>query len=38
MRFVAVRSLENQATLMRDKTREMLVLQRTQLLNGLRGQ
>jgi transposase len=37
MRFVAVRSLENQATLMRHKTREMLVSQRTQLLNGLRG-
>jgi transposase len=34
MRFVAVRSLENQATLMRHKTREMLVSQRTQLLNG----
>jgi transposase len=32
-----VRSLEKKATLMRDKTREMLVLQRTQLLNGLRG-
>ena len=37
MRFVAVRSLENQAALMRHKTREMLVSQRTQLLNGLRG-
>ena len=37
MRFVAVRSLENQATLMRHKAREMLVSQRTQLLNGLRG-
>jgi transposase len=37
MRFVAVRSLENQATLMRHKVREMLVSQRTQLLNGLRG-
>jgi transposase len=36
-RFVAVRSLENQARLMRHKTREMLVSQRTQLLNGLRG-
>jgi transposase len=31
MRFVAVRSLENQATLMRHKTREMLVSQRTQM-------
>src|ERR1700677_3725165 len=37
MRFVAVRSLENQATLMRHKAREVLVSQRTQLLNGLRG-
>ena len=31
MRFVGVRSLENQAALMRHKTREMLVSQRTQL-------
>jgi transposase len=37
MRFVGVRSLENQAALMRYKTMEMLVSQRTQLLNGLRG-
>src|ERR1700759_961722 len=37
MRFVGVRSLENQAALMGHKTREMLVTQRTQLLNGLRG-
>ena len=37
MRFVGVRSLENQAALMRHKAREMLVAQRTQLLNGLRG-
>jgi len=37
MRFVAVRSLENQAALMRHKAREMLVSQRTQLLNSLRG-
>jgi transposase len=37
MRFVGVRSLENQATMMRHNTREMLVSQRTQLLNGLRG-
>jgi transposase len=37
MRFVGVRTLENQATLMRHKAREMLVSQRTQLLNGLRG-
>ena len=37
MRFVGVRSRENQAALMRHKAREMLVTQRTQLLNGLRG-
>jgi transposase len=37
MRFVGLRSLENQAALMRHKAREMLVSQRTQLLNGLRG-
>jgi transposase len=37
MRFVGVRSLTNQAALMRHKAREMLVSQRTQLLNGLRG-
>ena len=37
MRFVAVRSVTNQAELMRHKAREMLVSQRTQLLNGLRG-
>src|SRR5246127_4069104 len=37
MRFVGVRSLKNQAALMRHKTREMLVSQRTQLMNGLRG-
>ena len=37
MRFVGVRSLKNQAALMRHKTREMLVSQRTQQLNGLRG-
>ena len=37
MRFVAVRSIENQAALMRHKGREMLVSQRTQLLNGIRG-
>jgi transposase len=37
MRFVGVRSLENQAALMRHKAREMLVSQRTQILNGLRG-
>jgi transposase len=37
MRFVGVRSLENQAALMHHKTREMLVSQRTQLLNALRS-
>ncbi len=37
MRFVGVRSLENQAALMHHKAREMLVAQRTQLINGLRG-
>jgi transposase len=37
LRFVAVRSVDNQAVLMSHKAREMLVQQRTQLLNGLRG-
>ncbi len=37
MRFVSPRSVENQAELMRHKAREMLVAQRTQLLNGVRG-
>lgn len=37
LRFVAVRSIANQALLMEHKVREMLVQQRTQLLNGLRG-
>jgi transposase len=37
LRFVAVRSVDNQAVLMCHKAREMLVQQRTQLLNGLRG-
>jgi transposase len=37
MRFVRVRSIANQSILMRHKVREMLVGQRTQLLNGLRG-
>ena len=37
MRFVGVRSRENQAALMCHKAREMLVTQRRQLLNGLRG-
>jgi transposase len=37
MRFVGVRTLENQAALMHHKAREMLVAQRTQLINSLRG-
>jgi transposase len=37
MRFVGVRTLENQAALMHHKAREMLVSQRTQLINALRG-
>jgi transposase len=37
LRFVKVRSIANQAQLMQHKAREMLVGQRTQLLNGLRG-
>lgn len=37
MRFVSPRSVENQAALMRHKAREMLVAQRTQLLNSVRG-
>lgn len=36
-RFVPVRSIDNQAELMRHRVRDMLVGQRTQLLNGLRG-
>src|SRR5260370_2023882 len=35
MRFVGVRSLENQAALMRHKTRGMLCSQRTQLITAL---
>ena len=37
MRFVGVRTLENQVALMHHKAREMLVAQRTQLINALRG-
>jgi transposase len=37
MRFVPVRSVANQAALMRHKVRELLVGQRTQALNALRG-
>ena len=36
-RFVRVRSIDNQAQLMRHRVRELLVGQRTQLLNALRG-
>jgi transposase len=37
LRFVKVRSVANQAVLMCHKAREMLVQQRAQLFNGLRG-
>jgi transposase len=37
MRFVAVRSVENQAQLMRHRARELLAGNRTRLLNALRG-
>lgn len=37
MRFVEVRSVANQAMLMHHRAREMLVAQRTQLINGVRG-
>jgi transposase len=37
MRFVAVKSVDQQAALMLFKTRELLICQRTQLLNALRG-
>ena len=37
MRFVAVKSKEAQAVLMLHKTRDLLVRQRTMLINGLRG-
>ena len=37
MRFVKIRSVDNQAVLMHHKVREMLVRQRTQILNSLRG-
>ena len=37
MRFVTLRSIDNQAMLMRHKVRETLVRQRTQVLNSLRG-
>ena len=37
MRFVPVKSAEQQATLMLHKTRELLVKQRTMSVNALRG-
>src|SRR5580698_3734703 len=37
MRFVPIRSIDNQAVLMHHKVRELLVSQRTQLVNALRG-
>jgi len=37
MRFVPLRSVENLAQLMRHRARELLVAQRTQLLNAIRG-
>jgi len=37
MRFVAVKSAENQAALMLHRVREMLVRQRTMLATGLRA-
>jgi len=37
MRFVAVRSIENQAQLMRHRTRELLAGDRTRMFNALRG-
>ncbi len=37
MRFVPVRSIENQAQLMRHRTRELLVGNRTRMLNALRS-
>jgi hypothetical protein len=36
-RFVPVRSIDNQAELMRHRTRELLAGQRTAALNALRG-
>jgi transposase len=37
MRFVPVKSLEQQAALLLHRTRDLLVIQRTQLANALRG-
>lgn len=38
MRFVPVKSTEQQAVLMLHRTRDLLVRQRTMLVNSLRGQ
>lgn len=38
MRFVAVKSADQQSTLMLHRTRDLLVRQRTMLINSLRGQ
>jgi transposase len=38
MRFVAVKTAEQQARAMLFRTRDLLVRQRTQLINALRGQ
>ena len=38
MRFVAVKTAEQQARTMLFRTRDLLVRQRTQLINALRGQ
>ena len=37
MRFVAVKSMDQQAVLMLHKVRDLLVRQRTMLINALRG-
>ena len=37
MRFVPVKSVEQQATLMAHRSRDLLIRQRTQLINALRG-
>lgn len=37
MRFVAVKTVEQQAVLMLQKSRDLMVRQRTMLINALRG-
>jgi transposase len=37
MRFVAIKSADQQASLMLHRTRDLLVRQRTQLINAIRG-